>query len=408
MKVKNLNVNFENIKKSLAIGLTAIVIGGSVGYILANIDNSTRENNIPKNDSVGIDDTLYIDEIKNLIYSSSDLSLEEMNYFYNEDFLNDILPYVNLSVSSKKLLRNKLKNLSIKKYEDKTFSTLGYYNPSEVNVLYLNSEMSEREKNSTLPHEYAHLCQYGYEYSLIDEAGADIVASEYFNGEGFFYLTEKVLVKKLMEIIGVEPIKIYLYTGDFEPISNELKKYFNNQEYIAFLETLVLKSEDSEDFDYEKRENNYKLCNELLDLLYYRKYNIPSSKDEVIPFLGKKSLNRYYFNSKKINRENAFIEYESMEYFPVELLFSNKTINTVVEYDNSGKLIFLDVQAFKEKNGSFTNDYNYYSYTDSGEKIDIFVNDEGCLIAFRTDMIKDYITPIDEKFSESKSYTKSK
>ncbi len=256
-----------------------------------------------------------LDDLYNFIYSSKNLSKEEKDYLYNSKFLDDVLESVNKSDYMKELYYNRFKNISVKSFHDEeNHITLGYYNETEPNALYVRDYDCLNEKNEdVLSHEFIHLCQEISEYNLIIESCAEIISNEYYDNSPIdSYQSQVLLTKKFIEIIGPDPIWRYCFTGDFSLIEKEVKPYFSDVDYKAFLDCLS--------FDYDDIETNkikFKIMNDLLGKLYENKYNDDINNDLVISLINKGDLSlvRYYFNDEYINYSNSYyLDYDKGEY----------------------------------------------------------------------------------------------
>ena len=261
-----------------------------------------------------------LEDLKQLIFSSSFLNEEEKKYLYNEDFLNDILPFINEGILRKLKYQNHLTDMSIDNYtiDDYGSNYLGYYTTGNPNTLYIRNYDDFKNHKDTLAHEFIHLCQELGCYNLITEACAEIISREYFEDADIDVYTSQVkLVKILMEIIGAEPIWIYNFTGDFQPIEDAVKPYFSSEDYYEFLSCLSFESNDDK--------NNlvkFERLDELLSILYKNMYDDDIKNNEVISVIKDSSaiLTRYYFNPRLINQENSFyyrrtdVEYGQIDY----------------------------------------------------------------------------------------------
>lgn len=302
-----------------------IVICTCLGLILAlgNIEAETiKLNNNPSQ----IDNYELVD-IKKMIYLSPNLTEEEKNYLYNEYFLTDILTIINDSCYEKYKMAECFYNIDIIGYNDEAHANqAGYYCLDTPSNLYIKNytELNEANK-STIAHEFVHLCQDIGSYNLITEASAEIITKEYFeSNHRYVYSTQVKLLKKLMEIIGSEPIWYYIFTGDFIEIEKRVSPYLTTEEYQKFLNDL------SFEFDnYKVNKPKFEELDEILNNLYYRIYNKDIKDDEIISLIElenqNKELVRYYFNQNKINEENSY--YLDYDLGPYETLSYEEAID---------------------------------------------------------------------------------
>ena len=201
-----------------------------------------------------------------------------------------------------------LHNISIISFNDEDHENqAGYYCLDTPSNLYIKNYTELNEANKpTIAHEFAHLCQEIGNYNLITEASAEIITKEYFDhNHRYVYSTQVKLLKKLMEIIGPEPIWYYNFTGDFIEIEKRISPYLTTEEYQNFLNDL------SFEFDnFKVNKPKFEELDEILNNLYYRIYNKDIEDDEIISLIELESQNkelvRYYFNQSKINEENSY------------------------------------------------------------------------------------------------------
>ena len=247
-------------------------------------------------------------ELIKKIYGSSRLSDEDKAFLANKDYLEDILPYVNSSNAAKLLYREKFCNIGVKEFDNEDKAYAGYYMSIDCNSLYIAKQYQNTSfYNDVLSHEYVHLSQSFCYYNVIAEACAEIISEEYFIGaRAQSYPDEVYLVKKLMEIIGPEPILEYNFTGNFQKIADGVKPYLTSKEYDTFLDSLKTPNVTSDDYDETINKSKLSDCNQLLDKVYEKKFGCSIMEDPVIPHLHDYSLVRYYFNKCK-NNEGSYI-----------------------------------------------------------------------------------------------------
>ena len=298
-----------------------IIICTLLGLSLAIGNNSKLENKIINSINLFVKDYEPSD-IEKMLSLSSNLTKEEKDYLYNEQFISDILTIVNDSYYQKNKLAKCFNNINIISYNDKEHeSQAGYYRIDTPNTLYIQEyKECDEKKKGTLAHEFAHLCQNITGYNLITEASAEIITKEYFDPDHqYAYYYQVKLLRKLMEIIGSYPIWYYNFTGDFTLIEERVLPYLNEEEYQNFLNDL------SFEFDnYIANKPKFEELDEILNNLYYRIYNKDIKDDEIISLIESESRNkelvRYYFNQAKINEENSYYldydlgTYENLSY----------------------------------------------------------------------------------------------
>lgn len=308
----------SRIKELFVICTLSSLLGISISHLTVTPTNIQKLYEILDIEDISIND------IENKIGASS-LTEEEKKFIYNEDFLLDILPLKNESNYLKYICNKSFNNLNIKSYgpeDDKYEGTLGYYNYNDLGTIHLRDyeELTYAQKD-TYSHEFIHMCQVCQSsgYNLIREACAEIISEEYYNSPANSYSRQVKLVKKMMEIIGSEPIWIYNFTGDFSSIEERVKPYLEEEEYEEFIKDLTFETDG-------KGANTNKIkfasLDKLLNKLYYNIYNIDISEDKIINMIDDDddTLVRYYFNPRLINQENSYyLDYSSMERMDVSI-----------------------------------------------------------------------------------------
>ena len=326
---RTINDLIKNISISFIIGSTTVCLTLGAFNLIQLHTNNVIQPNISTNEVISaekrdlneqkedrlieqvVSGDITYDDIKNLIYSSSNLNQEEKDYINNEDLLRDVIDTINnYNITKYDLLRS-FKDLDIRTYNDGLKEVDGYYIPNTPNIIFIkNYDGLTSETRDIVAHEQIHLLQYHYlDYSLLKEATAEIISNEYNKNSNINAYSDQIyLTKKLMEIIGPDPVWYYVFTGDFTSVEKEVKPYLNDKEYSTFLYCLKYDYYNSQD-NKEKIEK----LNTLLDTIYKNKYNANIRSDQIIPLLNDKSTNlkRYYFNKRYINRENSYYEDET-------------------------------------------------------------------------------------------------
>ena len=258
-------------------------------------------------------------DVQDLIYSSSNLTEEEKNFLYNEEFFSDVLNTIEDYNYRKFTLKRALTDVSIKKYDSEHSpykGYLGYYNKADYNTIHIQDYTSLNKANAnTLAHEFIHLWQDDNCYfSLIEESCAEIIASEYYpEFKHNAYIDQVKTIKILMEIIGPEPIWYYNFTSDFSKIEEKVKPYLTKKEYDEFLNDLYYNNGKNE-INKEKIES----LNNIMPTLYKNIYGEDINDNEIISLIkNNKELTRYYFNDRLINDENSY--YMDYQYEDISL-----------------------------------------------------------------------------------------
>ena len=334
-KIKSNSKIFKISSVIISTSLLGIVL---INGMLLSIDK-------PKMVSYAVIEDYDLDDIKNMIYSSKNLNSDEKDYLYNEAYLTDVLNTINDSNYVKLKYSKNFKNIDIRKDYNRFESddtALGYYDSSKPNILYVrNYEELDKLSKDTVAHEFVHLCQEIEGYNLIIESCAEIISNEYYPiGRINSYYEPVRLVKKLMEIIGSEPIWKYCYTGDFSEIENRVKPYLSDVDYEEFLNNL--------DFDYDDDESNekrYESMDNILSILYKNIYNDDISNNIVISMIDKHDddLYRYYFNDRKESFYYAKSggEYRTLTYkeaMDYEIIYITAVYKEPIDYNEAFKL----------------------------------------------------------------------
>jgi len=269
--------------------LSTVLTGGLLvynHYLNCTIDNSTTV-------SYSIDtntDDITLDDVRIKIYSSPYLTDEEKAYLYNEDYFTDILPYINQTEFKKEFLE-RITDLDIRSIDDplaqeliksmdtEISHTTGLYNPKHKNIIFVQDY--NNIKYSTVAHEFVHLCQANYDYSFFTETTANMYADEYFGQyipNSNAYVDEVYFTKLLMETIGAEPIKQYIFTGNFDILNKRIKDNLTDVEYQQFIYWIKY------DLVLDSEVRNSELLF-ILSELYSNIYHNDLSNDEIITWL---------------------------------------------------------------------------------------------------------------------------
>ena len=387
---KNIINRIRDISVLFIIGSTTVCLSLGAYYLLESKSNGlvgNYSNEVISEQQTTIDEqeneviiaqvassNITYDDIRSLIHNSNNLSKEEKEFLDNRELICDVLESINTSNITKYDLLNSFKNINISSYSDEMAGVDGYYMPSISNTIFVKNYdgLTSRTKD-IIAHEQIHLLQYHYlEYNLLKETTAEIISNEYTKGLSVnAYQKQIILTKILMEIIGPKPIWDYTFTGDFSPVEREVKPYLSDDEYREFLDCIK--------YDYYNNvDNNSKIdkLNNLLGTLYKNKFNSDIENDQVIKLIesDNKTLRRYYFNKRYINKENSYYEDASQvtslsmtlneavlkEYISVEeeikeYIPSEQVYQFLKTHDNKGlKRHCMYVEGFKETNACYS------------------------------------------------------
>ena len=296
-----------NLKLAIGALVMANIISANVPTLLGG--HAESSNSIEFETPMTSDIT--VEEMRDLIYSSPNLTDEEKAFLYNEDLFTDILPYVNQSEWMKLTYRSKFSNMDVVSYNHLIGNMMnadGLYYPMTPGNLYIENYSGiegESESAGTLAHEEVHAMQYigdilTGEDSFFLEPTAEMMAHEYYGAPIENYTDEIRMIRVLMEIIGTEPIKQYIFTGDFSMIEERVKPYLDKEDYDEFIECI------HEDVHGNNNLRNARLMR-IFKTLYKNIYGSRMTDDEVLMLLedDNKSLERSYFNER--NQESYYV-----------------------------------------------------------------------------------------------------
>lgn len=196
---------------------------------------------------------LTTNNLKGLIVSNNYISKLDKEIIINSGILDFASKYVNENREYAARLYNIiLPNLKIKN-EVIVPNVIGDWNTLECTIridtsLILKDESYLEKYKDVLLHELIHVLQPPNEYSILYEGCAYIIGNEFqtcTSLENFETLpsvysssnnSNMKYTAMLMECVGIEPVIRYNFTGDIEPIKNELKKYLSKEDIDILLE----------------------------------------------------------------------------------------------------------------------------------------------------------------------------
>lgn len=389
----DINRAIRNISKAFIIGSTTVCLSlGAINLVNANESKlttnaqpivvvhqeETSQQKVNEDDEdkliarVASSDITY-EDVVNLINSSNNLSKEEKEFLINKRLIEDVLKMVNTTNITKYDVLTSLKDLSIEQYSSDEDNVYGYYKSTTPNKIYVkNYNGINSYIKDTISHEYIHLYQYHYcEYEVLKEATAEIISDEYFEESRInAYNRQVIIVKKLMEIIGPEPVWQYTFTGDFSLIEKNIKPYLSEDQYKLFTNCLSYNYDD--DSLNEKKFDNLDI---LLGIIYNNKYNKNIKEDEIISLYDNPNVQvrRYYFNKDYINQDNSYYEdgnnitttsmtptaavvneYVYVEEEIKEYITNDQIQNYLKTHDNKGLIRHCSyIKNFKEESAKF-------------------------------------------------------
>ncbi len=352
-----------------------------------------------------------IPKIESLINSSKNLIKEEKEFLCNEEFLNDIIKYIQGTHMDFTTLY-RLNDLEIVPIDNIGINTnsieLGYY--SLGNKLYIY-DYDEKKLNEyfldivsykgLVGHEYSHLLMANFDYRFLNEGIASIITDEYFAPINNSYTKLKIRTKVLIEIIGKEPIMECVYGNDPSSLIENIKKYLDNENEVTSFLNLLNKNEDGN--------FNYSGIDSYLTKMYFNKYGKELTSSEYMFCLySNLYCNKGYLNDRlntngsyflRNNYDNFYIYYRAsisdnnalepcifinfseeipdltepvesynnsdyvmvVYYYPTSLYENVKidTLNNIVTYLDNGKEVLIPLEVAKEKK-IVSCSYNYY------------------------------------------------
>lgn len=233
---------------------------------------------------------------------SADLTDEEKDALYDEQFLDDTLPYINRSQFAKAIFQAKNTNLRTYKYGKNHFMynyALGYVNIAPI--IHMRDDMNSDDYYDTYVHEgiIGHGSQVTFEYGMLIEPCAELSSYEYKEKTDLdSYLRPIKTVKKLMEVIGTEPIQRAVHAGDDTLLKTCLGEYLIPAEMDNMLACLR-KSPAWVSYDECKQ-----LCDRIDNFtrtIYERTHGTSMDDNPVFKMIDddESSLERYYLNTAK-------------------------------------------------------------------------------------------------------------
>ncbi len=333
----------KNLVKATAAGLVGVMIflaTLNTAYVVLNPEESKDYRNQPLGRIVTDLKGVSTDEAIRMIMASKNLSDKDKMFLANRDLFDDLLPYINQSSEAKYLLYKKLDNLTVKTYDNTNMNNNGFYSIGDLNALYIAESSVEDYYEDVISHEFIHLLQKNYYYNVITEACAEILSSEYFDeAMPYSYHEEVKEVKKLMEIIGPEPILKYICADDFAAIEREVIPYFSAEELNEFRDALHKKDVSNPEYNDDEIHIQMLKLDHLLCELFERKFGYPASEDHVMAGLNTDTVGRCYFNSKKQTGQFNYTIHPVDLNISLEEACNFNIVNMYQEYGNNRVLV---------------------------------------------------------------------
>ena len=300
-------INFFKTKKSIKLVIGTLVAANAISAFTPTIGAQEQSQSFYELGQVFSDD-ITLEEMRNMIYSSSRLTDEEKAFLYNEDLFMDVLPYINQSETMKRLYRAKFDNLDIKDYgsiiKAMTKTNGFYWSNLSPNLYVAYYDGIGNPEDATVAHEYMHATQQIDTYLFFIEPAAEIAAHEYYGAPIDSYKEEVKYLEMLMEIIGSEPIKQYMYTGDFSMIEERIRPNLDEEDYAEFMGYVT---------SYNRHHSALRNVNldRIYQTLYYNIYGVSMRKDGILMAIknDNRTINRYYFNDRLTDEYYILGEY---------------------------------------------------------------------------------------------------
>lgn len=239
-------------------------------------------------------------------YVDAKLSEDVIDCLYDGQFLNDVLPLINSSEYAKQVFFLQNHGIKISTYERAGLNsgTAGYVG-TYSSTIHLANDYSDIESDfyakDTLIHEgtIGHLSQVSRSYRPFAEACAELYKYEYKGYPLSAYKKIIKSIKKLIEVIGSEPIRYYLHTGNDELLKESIKPFLTKTQYAEFLACLYTPLSDSPEIASK--------MDEITEILYRQIYGKNPKDNTIFALINKgKDNGRYYFNSQKRNIPSVY------------------------------------------------------------------------------------------------------
>ena len=292
---------FRIFKLKIRKEMVAYLLCSALAINIVNFTTSISEKIHYEDGHFVIDRMITLSDAKKYIYESEgDITEEQRDYFYNDDFITDVLEVADESRNY--ILRQKLKNINII-YGDDFFdenNAAGYYDLEALNTIHLK-DTSEETFNHASAHEFVHLMQDNNQYSYVLEACAEMMSAEYYDRNSCTYPKQRESVCMLMEVIGPKPVMELNFKGDTSTFEKAIKEYLDKEDANTLLE-LFTKNALEEDFDEVSNQ-----INPLIEKMYFNKYQekIDINDYNIFRDIQGEKL-RCYFNQRK---KNFYTEY---------------------------------------------------------------------------------------------------
>ena len=355
-------------------------------------------------DNIGTSSDRLMEKINSSIYLEED----EKFFLANKEFLEDVTSYINTSGFAKSIFSYRFNDVFIDAYDNTDKKHDGYYSWDQPNALHI-AEKYVKEKYTNprfwdiLSHEYIHSCQVGNYFNIIIEASAEIISYEYFDKSPTDSYSEEVyLIRKLMEVIGPEPIWRYNFVGSFDEIEKAVKPYLTEHEYETFLYDLHRLNADDPEYDADEVKEKHESLNYLLDKIYEKKYGRHSSTDSVIPYLKKERIVRHYFNHRKMKECQSYVPISDrydMEKMPIEDAVKRQLVY-ICQIDEEGNEEIVSWDEYL--NSTYDVNRSLHFKTNMGINFTLVLNEQGRYDVYMK--TEGYVIPLEDAVRQGLIY----
>lgn len=261
--LKSFQVTNKDLIKELLIVYLSVMI-------VLNVDANVLSRIHYEDNKIVYDKRIELEDAREYIYDSDgDITKEQQDYLYNDDFINDAL--IIADDSRNYILRQKLKDIYVD-YGGECFNThsllLGYYSPLVPNCIHLKDD-SKKISDFALAHEFVHLLQDDNYYYYVKEACAEMMAEEYYDKKAEAYPKQRENVKLLLEMIGPKSIMELNFKGDTSSFEKEIYNNLEKEDADRLLELFKEVPAENEKIDEVDKE-----IRGLLDKMSYKLYGI--------------------------------------------------------------------------------------------------------------------------------------
>lgn len=307
--------------------------------------------------------TVTAQDIKNAIYSSTKLNNIEKEYLWNEELINDLVPYYEDSDYSNVIINYRFNDLDILTFSEEEqelhFQYAGFYTCD--NLLHIRDYESSKLSSDNISvqsndikrntaHEYIHMLEMNYDLLFVSESIAEIMAHEYFLKSSDFsypysYDNGCRYIKALMEMCGPDIIQERVFSKDSVCLEEIVQPYFTADEYLEFIEILKISPEEVSEDQYDRLEA-------LMGILYKNKFGADMNENDLIySILHDNIYNRAYFSRSLIKNSPSY--YIKTDKISLEEAYKEGIVSFYFDELSSNVDNFRDEDALREKHAKW-------------------------------------------------------